>query len=53
MIKAARADSAADALARRRADVYLKQPGTSLETARPFVENAMLLDQLFRAILAE
>ena len=41
------------ALARRRAEVYLKLPGTSLETARPFVENAMLLDQIFRGILAE
>ena len=53
LIKAARGDSAAVALARRRADVYLKLPGTSLETARPFVENAMLLDQIFRGILAE
>ncbi len=53
LIKAARADSAAVALARRRAEVYLKQPGTSLETARPFVENALLLDQIFRGILAE
>jgi len=53
LIKAARGDSAAVALARRRAEVYLKQPATSLETARPFVENAMLLDQIFRGILAE
>jgi hypothetical protein len=53
LIKAARADHAAVTLARHRADVYLKQPGTSLETARPFVENAMLLDQIFRAILVD
>ena len=53
LIKAARGDSAAVALARHRTQVYLKKPGTSLETARPFVENAMLLDQIFRGILAE
>jgi hypothetical protein len=53
LIKTARADRAAVALANRRADVYLKQPGTSLETARPFVQNAMLLDQIFRGILAD
>ena len=53
LIKAARADSAAVSLARHSAEVYLKQPGTSLETGRPFVENAMLLDQVFRGVLAE
>ena len=53
LIKAARGDSAAVALAKKRADAYLKQPGTTLETARKFVENAMLLDQIFRGILAE
>ena len=53
LIKTARADRAAVALANRRAEEYLKQPGTSLETARPFVQNAMLLDQIFRGILAD
>ncbi|HOW67131.1 MAG TPA: sugar isomerase [Candidatus Paceibacterota bacterium] len=51
LIKAARADQAAVALARRRAEAYLKLPGTSLETDAKFVENAMLLDQIFRAIM--
>jgi hypothetical protein len=53
LIKTARGDRAAVALAERRAEAYLKQPGTSLETARPFVRNAMLLDQIFRHILAD
>jgi hypothetical protein len=53
LIKMARADKEAVALAKKRADAYLKQPGTSLETARPFVENALLLDQVFRAIMAD
>lgn len=51
LIKAARADQAAVALARKRAEAYLKLPGTTLETQRSFVENAMLLDQIFRAIM--
>jgi hypothetical protein len=53
LIKTARADHTAVALAKRRADAYLRLPGTSLETARPFVENAMLLDQVFRGVLAD
>jgi hypothetical protein len=53
LIKTARVDRAAVALANHRAEEYLKQPGTSLETARPFVQNAMLLDQIFRGILAD
>lgn len=53
LIKTARGDHAAVALANRRAEAYLKQPGTSLETARPFVQNAMLLDQVFRGVLAD
>ncbi len=51
LIKAARADQAAVALARKRAEAYLKLPGTSLETEAKFVENAMLLDQIFRVIM--
>jgi hypothetical protein len=53
LIKTARADRTAVALANRRAESYLEQPGTHLETARPFVQNAMLLDQIFRGILAD
>jgi hypothetical protein len=53
LIKTARADRAAVALANQRAEAYLKQPGTTLETARPFVQNAMLLDQIFRGILVD
>ncbi len=53
LIRTARADHAAVALASRRAEAYLRQPGTSLETALPFVQNAMLLDQVFRGILAD
>ena len=51
LIKAARADQAAVALARHRAAEYLKQPGTTLETKKEFVENAFLLDQIFRALM--
>jgi L-fucose isomerase-like protein len=53
MIKAARADAAAVALAQKRAEAYLKTPGTTLETEPKFVENAMLLDQIFRAIMKQ
>ncbi|MGC8643383.1 MAG: sugar isomerase [Isosphaeraceae bacterium] len=53
LIKTARADHAAVALAKHRAEAYLKLPGTSLETAKPFVQNAMLLDQVFRGVLAD
>lgn len=53
MIKAARADRAAVALAQKRAEAYLKLPGTTLETDLKFVENAMLLDHIFRAIMKQ
>jgi hypothetical protein len=53
LIRTIRADRAAVALANRRAEAYLKQSGTSLETTKPFVQNAMLLHQVFRAILAD
>ena len=39
------------ALAQKRAEAYLKLPGTSLETDRKFVDNAMLLDQIFRSLM--
>jgi len=51
LIREARADAATVRRARARADAYLRQPGTSLETERPFVENGLLLDEVFRALL--
>ena len=53
LIQAARADQAAVALARRRADEYLKLPGTTLECKREAVDNAFLLERIFRALMAE
>lgn len=51
LINEARADQAAVERARRRADEYLKLPGTTLETERKFVDNAFLLDQIFRNLM--
>jgi len=51
LIKASRRDAAATALAQRRAEEYLKQPGTTLETDRQFVANAFLLEQVFRRLM--
>ena len=51
MIKAAFADKAAVARAKKRADEYLKIPGTTLETKRQFVDNAFLLEEIFRRIM--
>jgi len=51
LIKAARADNAAVERARQRATEYLKSEGTTLETKREYVNNAFLLDQVFRGIL--
>ena len=53
LIKAARGDQAEVQLARRRAAEYLQLPQTTLETERPFVENAFLLDQIFRKLMAQ
>ncbi|MBP7706298.1 MAG: twin-arginine translocation signal domain-containing protein [Candidatus Aminicenantes bacterium] len=53
LIKEARADAAAVRRAKGRADAYLRQAGTTLETGRPFVENGLLLDEVFRALLKE
>ena len=52
LIQAARADKSAVALARKRCTDYLEQPGIKLEVERPPVENAFLLDQVFRGLLA-
>jgi L-fucose isomerase-like protein len=51
LIKEARADKAAVELARRRAEEYLNLPGTKLETKRQFVDNAFLLEQVFRNLM--
>ncbi len=53
LIKAARQDKAAVELARRRADAYLKLPGTKLETKREFVDKCFLLEQVFRMLMAK
>jgi hypothetical protein len=53
LIQAARADHAAVDRARGRAETYLKSPGTALETDRSFVDNAFLLEQVFRRLMAE
>jgi len=51
LIRAARADAAAVRRAGDRTEAYLRQPGTRLETGRAFVANAMLLDEVFRALM--
>ncbi len=51
LIKQARADEAAVQRARQRAEAYLKAPGNTLETKREFVDNAFLLEQVFRGIM--
>ncbi len=51
LIKEARADQAAVDRARCRAEAYLKQPNTSLETDRKSVDNAFLLEQIFRSLM--
>jgi hypothetical protein len=51
LIREARADAATVRRAKTRADAYLRTAGTSLETGRPFVENGLLLDEVFRALL--
>jgi hypothetical protein len=51
LIKEARADDAAVRRARRRAEGYLKAPGNTLETKREYVDNAFLLEQVFRGLM--
>jgi hypothetical protein len=53
LIKEARADGAAVQRARQRAEAYLKAPGNTLETKREFVDNAFLLEQVFRGIMKQ
>jgi hypothetical protein len=51
LIQAARADRQAVKKAREAAASYLASPGTTLETERAFVENAFLLEQVFRGLM--
>ena len=51
LIKEAMADGAAVKLAKDRATAYLNDAGVKLETKREFVDNAFLLDQIFRGVL--
>lgn len=53
LIQAARRDPKAVEQARSRAKQYLAQPRTTLETDFQFVQNAFLLEQIFRGLLAE
>jgi hypothetical protein len=53
LIQAAFADASAVALAKKRADEYLKIPGTVLETKREFLDNAFLLEQVFRGLMKQ
>ncbi len=53
LIKAAKQDQAAVALAHKRTEQYLKLPGTVLETKKEFVQNAFLLEQVFRKLMAK
>ena len=52
LIQAARDDQAAVALAKQRAAEYLKDQTLKLETNPTFVENAFLLEQVFRGLMA-
>ena len=53
LIKAAKGDEAAVELARRRAEAYLEIPGTKLEVKREWVDNAFLLEDVFRQLMAK
>ncbi len=52
LIQQARADAGAVESARQSAARYIEDPTVKLETDRAFVENAFLLEQVFRAVLA-
>jgi len=53
LIKAARADEKAVRRARDRAAAYLADRAVSLETRREWVERCMLLDDIFRGLMAQ
>jgi len=52
LIQAARQDAAEVALARKRTADYLKLPETKLETKEQFLQNAFVLEQVFRKLMA-
>lgn len=52
LLAAALADDAAVKLARKRTDDYLKDPTVKLETRREYLENAFIVDGVFRALMA-
>jgi hypothetical protein len=53
LIVEAREDERTAKRARHRAGAYLAADGVSLETKRSFVENAFVLDEVFRSLMAE
>ena len=53
LIADARADAEAVRRARLRAEKYLNLPDTVLETDRKFVDNAFLMEEIFRALMKE
>jgi hypothetical protein len=53
LIRQARAEKAAIESAQQRAAAYLGDAGVKLETEKKYVENAFLLEQIFRAVLAK
>jgi hypothetical protein len=53
LIQEARRDPEAVERARQQAAEYLAWPGTTLQTDRTFVDNAFLLDDVFRHVLAQ
>lgn len=53
LMKEALADAATMQAARQRADEYLRDPGVTLEVDRPAVDNAFVLEHVFRALLAQ
>lgn len=53
LIRQARADAQAVQRARQRSAEYLRDSGCTLQTGRAFVENAFLLDDIFRRLMQE
>jgi hypothetical protein len=53
LLRAARKDPQSVELARRRAEAYLRTPETKLETEFRFVQNAFLLEQIFRELMKQ
>jgi hypothetical protein len=53
LIKQARGDAQAVQTARQRAARYLQDPAVKLETDKTAVENAFLLERIFRGLMAE